>query len=194
MKRSLESRILAVLFFGPPVLVAVAVLGPWELDWLPQAETPYGQRYDPPIPLPATPLVTPDGDRTSPEWARARWSLIYARASACDDRCVQRLETLRQVTLGLSRDREFVQRVYLYGGDMGALGAERALRADLVIGRIDGQAAADLRSALGQDDLSDGHIYIADPRGNLVYSYPLDAEREGILRDLERLLAIYRAV
>ena len=52
---SRESRLLTVLFFAPPALVALAVLGPWDLHWLPQAETPYGSRFEPPIALPDTP-------------------------------------------------------------------------------------------------------------------------------------------
>ena len=191
-KASPESRILTVLFFGPPILVALAVFGPLELRWLPRAEPPYGQRYDPPVALPATSLETPTRARLDPDWARERWSLIYARLSACDARCGEGLELLRQVELALPRDREFVQRVFLYGGDIGAVAAQPASTRELIMGRIDGSAEEELRAALGEDHLVGGRIYISDPLGNLVFSYPLDAERQGILRDLERLLAISR--
>ena len=60
------------------------------------------------------------------------------------------------------------------------------------MGRLDGAAAADLREALGEGSLTGGSIYIADPRGDLVYSYPPDAEWQGILEDLKRLIAIAR--
>ena len=100
---------------------------------------------------------------------------------------------LRQVRLALPRDHELVQRVYLYGGDIGALQAHSASTKELIMGRIDGPGEAELRVALGEDDLVSGRIYISNPLGNLVFSYPLDAERQGILRDLERLLTISRA-
>ena len=193
-KSSPESRILSGLFFGPPLLVALAVFGPWELHWLPRAEPPYGQRYDPPVVLPATSLETPTRAPLRQDWARERWSLIFARLSDCDARCWEELELLRQVRLALPRDHELVQRVYLYGGDIGALPANPASTKELIMGRIDGPAEAELRAALGEDDLVSGRIYISNPLGNLVFSYPLDAERPGILRDLERLLTISRAI
>ena len=62
------------------------------------------------------------------------------------------------------------------------------------MGRIDGPAGAELRRALGEERLADGGIYIADPRGDLVLSYPLDASEQGILRDLRRLIALSRIV
>ena len=192
-KPSTESRILSGLFFGPPILVALAVFGPWELDWLPQAEPPYGQWYDPSVVLPATSLETPTRAPLPQDWAQERWSLIFARLSTCDARCREGLELLRQVRLALPRDHELVQRVYLYGGDIGALPAHSASTKELIMGRIDGPAEAELRAALGEDDLVSGRIYISNPLGNLVFSYPLDAERQGILRDLERLLTISRA-
>ena len=191
-KASTESRLLTVLFFGPPILVALAVFGPWELQWLPRAEPPYGQRYDPPIVLPATSLETPTGTRLGADWARERWSLIYARLSACDARCLDALELLGEVRLALPRDQEFVQPVYLFGGDPGALAAQTTSAGSLIMGRIDGPSEAELREALGEDELAGGRFYISDPLGNLVFSYPRDAERQGILRDLERLLAISR--
>lgn len=193
-KSSPESRILTALFLGPPVLVALAVFGPWELGWLPQAEGPYGQRYDPPIVLPEILQETPTGSPPSVEWVRVRWSLIYARVSGCDEPCLEWLELLRQVRLALAEDRELVQRVYLYGGSMDALDAETVLTTGLVMRRIDGPAGTELRQALGEDRLDDGHIYIADPGGNLVLSYSLDVEHQGIITDLKRLLAISRIV
>lgn len=184
------SRILTVLFFGPPVVVALAVFGPWELDWLPQAEGPNGQRYDPPIALPAT----QSGGPTDVEWPSARWSLIYARVSSCEESCLEWLELLRQVRLALSQDGELVQRVFLHGGNVSALDGDTGLTMGLVMRRIDGPAGTELRQALGENRLADGHIYIADPGGNLVLRYSPDAEQQGIVADLKRLLAISRIV
>ncbi len=182
------------MFFGPPILVALAVLGPWEPGWLPRPEGPYGQRYDPPVALPEIALETPSGGRGSAQWPRAQWSLIYAGLSTCDARCVQALEVLRGAVLALPQEREYLQRVYLYGGDTDAIEMETSLTADLTMGRIDDPGAAELRRALGDDRLAGGYIYISDPGGNLVLSYPPDAEREGILDDLKRLIAISRII
>jgi len=182
---------LTVLFFGPPILVALAVLGPWDLGWLPQAEEPYGTRYDPPISLPVVPLQATGGEDTETEWPRGRWSLIYAGLADCDRICIDRLRTLAEVIDALPGEAQYLQRVFLYGGDIGALESSQ-LAQGLTMGRIDGAAAAGLREALGEGSLAGGSIYIADPRGDLVYSYPPDAEWQGILEDLKRLIAIAR--
>jgi len=189
---SRESRLLTVLFFAPPVLVALAVFGPWELDWLPQAETPYGSRFEPPVALPDTPLQTLSAVRAG--WARGRWSLIYAREAGCDAPCLRSLAVVREAALALPRDTELVQGVFLYGGDLGDLGARRTATAGLVVGRIDGPTSAALRGALGEAGLRDGYLLIADPGGRLVFGYPPDAQLEGIVSDLRRLLALYRIV
>ena len=189
---SRESRLLAVLFFAPPVLVALAVLGPWELDWLPQAETPYGSRFEPPVALPDTPLQTLGAARAG--WSRGRWSLIYAREAGCDAPCLRSLAVVRQAALALPRDTELVQGVFLYGGELDALSAQRTATAGLVVGRIDRETSAALRRALGEGGLRDGYLLIADPGGRLVFGYPPDAQLEGIVSDLRRLLALYRIV
>jgi len=43
--------------------------------------------------------------------------------------------------------------------------------------------------ALGADRLDGGRIYVADPRGLIVVSYPADVEQKELLRDLKRLLS-----
>ncbi len=35
----------------------------------------------------------------------------------------------------------------------------------------------------------DGRVYVADPRGFVILSYPPDVEQKELLRDLKRLLA-----
>ena len=60
------------------------------------------------------------------------------------------------------------------------------------MGRVGGQAGREMRRVLGEERLRDGYIYITDPLGHLVLSYPPDAEQQGILADLKRLIVIAR--
>ena len=193
-KRSWESRILAVLFFGPPVLVAVAIFGPLELGWLPQIQPPYGERYKSTVILPESSLELNSGGILESDWTRGRWSLIYAHISDCGENCLRSLNVLEGVQLAASNELEDIQLVYLYGGNDSVSLSTINLPEGLIIGRIEGSAAAPLRKVLGEDLLMEGRIYIVNPNGKLVFGYPPDAEQQGVLRDLKRLIAIRRVV
>jgi hypothetical protein len=47
-----------------------------------------------------------------------------------------------------------------------------------------------LLQALGAERLAQGRVYIADPQGNVVVSYPAEVEQKELLRDLKRLLSV----
>ncbi len=193
-KHSWESRILAVLFFGPPVLVALAIFGPWELGWLPQIQLPYGERYKSTVVLPESTLELNSGGLLESDWARGRWSLIYAHISDCGENCLRSLNVLEGVQLAASNELEDIQLVYLYGEKNSVSLSSPGLPDGLIIGRIESSTAAPLRRVLGEDFLMEGRIYIANPNGKLVFSYPPDAEQDGLLRDLKRLIAIRQVV
>ena len=166
---------------GPFVLAAVLYYGPWRHSALP---TLPGVRelVQPPIALPPGWFDEPAAG------ARYRWSLIYARIAACDQQCVGDLERLRQVHLALGRDVDRVQRVYLYTGDEPQLPDDR----QLLVRRLDDDRGSPVLGLLDEDRLRAGRVYIADPSGNLVVSYPPSAEQKELLRDLQRLLAASR--
>ena len=51
-------------------------------------------------------------------------------------------------------------------------------------------AGAEVLELLGADSIDNGRIYLADPLGKLVMTYPPGTEQRGILEDLERLLTV----
>lgn len=167
--------LVAAVCFGPFALAMVAYYADW--DWLPQL--PGSRELVQPAAsiasLPLTPAPAPD--------ARAQWSLIYARIGPCEEPCIGHLERLRQVHWALGRDLDRVRRVFLHGDD-----AAPQIAGDLVRGRIDVELEPALAAALPAERTTSGRVYIADPRGNLVVSYPPDVDQKELLRDLERLL------
>ena len=179
---------------GPlvPWLVALAVFGPFaaalllyyvpaDLAWLPRLP---GSRelVDPPLAVPAAWLdLGPDASG-----ARYRWSLIYAKMGACDRPCSTTLERLRQVHAALAGDAERVRRVYWHAGDEPSVPDDPGL----LTRRVDDAPDGSVVRALGAERLEQGRIYVADPRGLIVVSYPADLEQKELLRDLKRLLAV----
>lgn len=182
------------------VLVALACLGPLagayvlyyfgEPAELPRIANEQRMLLEPAVPLPPLPGREPGGAPAGDLWSRPVWSLIYASTSACDTRCRDQLIGLRQVHAALGRDRHRVRPVYLgTAADVGAIG-------DSVVatGRLDVPAGEPLLELLDSIGLAPGagRLYVADPHGNLVLSYPAGTARDGLHDDLKRLLRVSR--
>jgi hypothetical protein len=178
MKRgALVPWLVALAVFGPFVAALLLYYVPADLAWLPRLP---GSRelLDPPLAAPSAWLEAPAG-------GRYRWFLIYAKMAACDRPCSTALERLRQVHAALGGDADRVQRVYWYAGTAPDMAADR----DLSVHRIDGPEGESTVRALGLDRLQAGRVYVADPRGLIVVSYPADVDQKELLRDLKRLLS-----
>ncbi len=182
-RSSREPLWLMLVFVVPLALAVVAFYGPW--DWVPRSAA-HGEFIQPPVPLPLGELTTLEGARTEPDWYRGRWSLIYARTAECREQCIVELNRLNQVRLALGDELRRVQLVLLFSGTAPELPNEAALLAL----RIDDAAGAELLELLDAELIGNGRIYLADPLGNLVMTYPPGAEQRGILEDLERLLTV----
>jgi hypothetical protein len=104
--------------------------------------------------------------------------------SVCEQQCAQHLGRLLQVQLALGRDRDRVQRALWHVGDVPGLDDP-----ELRTHTLDDAVGRGVSVALGAERLQSGRVYVADPRGLVILSYPPDVERKELLRDLERLLA-----
>ena len=179
---------LAALFFGPLLIAIILYAVRGNLGGFGQLPNPDRELFENPSVLPLAPLTLADGSVSESDWARSRWSLIYARMPACDTRCDAALESLHQVYLALGGERDRVQLIYL--GPAGGL--PRTLPADYRSARIDGTGGAALGGILGAGRLAEGRYFVVDPLGNVILSYPDDADQSRLLKDLERLLDVSR--
>lgn len=181
MKRAaLVPWLVALAVFGPFVAALLLYYVPPDLGWLPRLP---GSRelLEPPLAAPPAWLEP----APAAAGGRYRWFLIYAKMTACDRPCSATLERLRQVHAALAGDADRVQRVYWYAGVAPDIAADR----DLSLQKIDDAAGESMVRALGVDRLEVGRVYVADPRGLIVVSYPADVEQKELLRDLKRLLS-----
>jgi hypothetical protein len=172
--KSLAPWLVALVCFGPfaAALFIYYGLGP---SWLPQLP---GSRE-----LLETPVPLPQDWRGAGEPPHA-WQLIYARMASCEQQCAQHLGRLAQVHLALGRDRDRVRRVVWHVGSPLELGDS-----ELVAHSLDAAAGRGMADALGAERMDNGRVYVADPRGYVILSYPPDVEQKELLRDLKRLLA-----
>lgn len=181
MNKRLQLILLVLLFFGP---LAVAWIWFFHFQDIRPEPINHGDLIEPVVPIADLKLyeresgigVTPLTDD---------WSIVLFAPDACDVTCERALYLSRQVHIRLNRDADRVQRVLIAGSDVEYPVAEhpdlRVFDADeRVIARFSDPA----REALAGSD----RMYLVDPRGNLMMSYPLDFTPEMLSDDLERLL------
>ena len=189
-RRRLQLIALAALFVGP--LGLSAWLYYHAGSWRPAGRLNHGVLISPPRELPPLTLAAVDGRPIDAALLHRRWSLLTITDDACGLRCRRALADSAAARSALAADALRVQRVLL--ADRGC--CERQLDAagqhDLVTAWLDGserQRLGDSLVAAGAP-AEPGRIYLVDPHGNLVMSYPPGADRRGLLQDLERLLRL----
>jgi hypothetical protein len=154
-RQSKTLTLVALVCFGPLLLAALLYYGPWGLRWLPRLP---GSRE-----LLAAPVQAPAG--WLPEEPGAyRWWIIYAKMSACEQRCTERVVRLHRVQEALGRDQDHFGRALWLAAEAPDLDDP-----ELVV-------------------IGDGRVFVADPRGSVILSYPAEVEQKELLRDLKRLL------
>lgn len=154
----------------------------------PAAHTNYGELLAT-KPLPEARLQLADGTAFEFSRLRGKWVLLMVDSGKCDEFCRRKLFNLRQLRLAQGRDMERIERAWLISdnaappasvaGDFQGTWLIRAAGSELLGHLPAGRAWAD-------------HIYVVDPLGNLVLSYPRDADPTRIIKDLARLLKASR--
>jgi hypothetical protein len=165
--------------------VALVCFGPFAAAWF--IYYGLGPTWLPQLPgsrdLLAAPVPLPEDWRGGAEPPH-EWQLIYATMTPCEQQCTQHLGRLLQVQQALGRDSNRVRRAVWHVGGSSPPG-DRELDAR----SLDDAAGRGMVAALGRERLTGGRVYVADPRGYLIVSYPPDVEQKELLRDLKRLLA-----
>lgn len=121
-----------------------------------------------------------------------KWSLVYLVEDRCGEACDQNLYRMRQLRLAQGKHGTRVQRVLL------SLGSERVQLNDRQLREYAGQLISSPQDPAGlldrfrlqEDDqpLMENRLYLVDPRGFLMMSYPSDIDPGGIIDDMKRLL------
>ena len=112
-----------------------------------------------------------------------KWILVVSDSGACAAACQAKLVAVRQARLALGRDAIRVERVFVVDDlspmDPGVAAAHPGLRIAVTPrGMLLPPGAANDRA----------HIYLVDPRGNVMMRWPAAIEPKRVLSDLKRLL------
>lgn len=181
----------AAIFFVPLFIAFWLYFG--ADHWRPAGATNQGEIIDPARPLPAVSLEKSDGTQTGEQFLRGKWSMLYIGSGACGPECRKALFLTRQSRIALNKDMDRLQRVFLVTQrccDNRYLAAEHP---DLLVAKVDSPTGARLLQEF--PEYADapgaaGRIYLVDPLGNLMMSYPRGGPDKALLADLKKLLRL----
>lgn len=181
-RRGRRQLLLVASLFVVPVVTAILLYR--STDWRPVVNA-QGTLIDPPQLVATAGLALANGAAVPDDALRGHWSVIRPVTGECGARERAILEELARVRLALDKDADRVQRVVVHDGGCAALERETD-EPDLRMFSADAGFLAQFPPAV---DGAQG-IYIADPHGNLMMSYPAAGSARGLLKDLERLLRL----
>ena len=180
MKLSPRAKLLAIVaLFALPIVASFTAYR----FFRPAATANYGELLLPPQALPDHNFTLRDGTAFRFGELRERWILVASDSGACPAACAAKLHMTRQVRLALGRNASRVARVFVVDDTHPADAPAFTPAEDLVIASP--PAGVVLPPGAANDR---GHVYLVDPRGNVMMRWPSEPEFRGMLKDLERLL------
>lgn len=182
--------LLALLFFGGMIASVILV----ESGWRPTRTKNHGELVQPARPLADVDLQRLDDGPVRLSELHGKWSLVYFGPAECLTPCESDLYKMRQVVAAQGREAYRVRRVFVIT-DMKAVDALRYTLKEypgmeVLTGAPDEVArlAEQFRLPSGSPLDHRHRVYVIDPRGNFMMSYPADADPKGMNKDLSLLL------
>lgn len=187
LKKGRRMLLFLVVLFALPVLVVVLM---YRFDVRPSGSS-HGQLITPPVELRLPSLHTAQGTAFQAAQWKTKWSIVFIDSSGCTQSCQEHVHLLRQVHVALNKEIDRVQRILILNQPASAdtLTALTSQYPDLAV--LSGNDVAPLVRQFdlpGQPAATSERVYLVDPLGNLMMSYPKDYNPKGLLDDLTRLL------
>jgi cytochrome oxidase Cu insertion factor (SCO1/SenC/PrrC family) len=188
----MKMLLVAALFFLP----LIAAIGLYQGGWRPQTQVNHGELVQPARPVADVTLKTLDGQDFRFSQLRKKWTMLYFGSAECTAACAGQLYKMRQTHIAQGADADRIQRVFVVT-DPGALDLLRHTLKDYPDMQVLTGTAENIRQLTAQFQLPAGspmdglgRIYLVDPLGNFMMSYPAGADAAGLRKDLMRLLKV----
>ena len=149
----------------------------------PEPTANYGELLLPPTPVTRHSFVRADGTPFRFGELAERWVLVASGPGRCEDACESKMLLTRQVRIALGRDASRVARVFVVDDGLPPTGPALEPAADLAV--VQRPAGVVLAPGAANDR---DHIYLADPRGNVMMRWPAQADFRRMLKDLQTVL------
>jgi hypothetical protein len=177
-----------VAVFIAPVLVAYF--------WQSTGYVNRGQLIEPPRLVSDLAMYMIDGRATALSSLRGKWTYVYFSHEVCDQTCNAVIEALVRIRLSRGKHKDRIQfLVTIVSPSAPPSSDERVSHPAALTGYIEDSALGRWREAFGVEGLvppEAGRIYLLDPLGYLMMSYPLAIDPNDIRKDLARLMRVSR--
>lgn len=178
------------------ILVAAVFLGPLALAfglyysgiWSPTGSAENGILITPARPLPDVQLDAAPGGASG--HLHEVWTLVIAETGDCPESCRRALFETRQLRRSLGKEATRVQRVWVITGGDADKAFITAEHPEILL--LDGQDERGQLLLAAMAEHAPGEVFLVDPHGNLMMSFPPGLGMRGIYNDLKRLLKVSR--
>ena len=181
--RSMKTFYLLIAVFILPFTMAVLL---HFIDLKPSGKS-YGNLIQPPKSLQIPVLIDVQGKAFKPEQWNKIWSIVTVDSTGCAAQCAERVHMLKQVHTSMNKEIDRVQRVLLVPTGMKSEVSTELQKKypDLII--LAGTDEGSVKFS-AEFDVNKGNVFLVDPLGNLMMSYPDKFDPKGLYSDLKRLL------
>jgi cytochrome oxidase Cu insertion factor (SCO1/SenC/PrrC family) len=148
----------------------------------PEASANYGELLLPPAAITSQPFDSPAGAFDF-QGVRGKWVVIASDAAECPSQCREKLQAMNQVRLALGRNASRVQNVFVADDSRTPDPQLASAYSNLLV--VSARKGSPTAAGAASDR---AHIYLVDPRGNVVLRWPAKPHFKRMLKDMERLL------
>ncbi len=181
--RSKKTFYLLILVFVLPFLSAVLL---HLLDLKPSGKS-YGNLVQPPKSLQIPILNDMQGQAFKPVQWQKIWSIVMIDDTNCAAPCQAQVHMLKQVHTSMNKEIKRVQRILLVPSNTQTatlIELQKKYPGLVVLNGTDAEIAQFAQTF----QQTTGSVYLVDPLGNLMMSYPEKFDPKGLRSDLTRLL------
>lgn len=191
-----RSRWLILAMLAVIIIPSIGALILFVGGWRPDSTKNYGELVVPARPLVNIQLQTLENKQIDETDLQRKWTLIYFATNSCGEDCQKNLYNLRQIHIAQGKNQPRIRRMLILADNSFRNSAVK-IRMDYPDLTIVGGSKMAVRNFVEQfrlpagSPLEDkGRVYIIDPLGNLMMSYPAGSDPTGIRKDLSRLLYV----
>ena len=180
---------LMALFLSP-------VIAAWL--WTPDTFRNRGELVDPPQPLVNVPMISPDGSNVDLTNLFGRWTYVFFVEAGCDESCKQLADAVERVRLSQGKNEKRVRLmvITLSPDTLSSLDEIRLIMPKTIVLGVNAaekeQLLLQFMPSGGGSVLQSGNVFLVDPMGNLMMSYPAAADPTDLRKDISRLLRASR--
>ncbi|MAF06767.1 MAG: hypothetical protein CL389_02820 [Acidiferrobacteraceae bacterium] len=177
-------------------LFLLPVIAAWL--WKPDTFRNRGDLIDPPRPLTNVQMVSPDGSTVDLDTFFGRWTYIFFVDDSCADSCRKLSDAIERVRLSQGKNEKRIRLmvVTLNPDSLPSLRQIHIAMPRTIVLAVDASQRVHLLSqfALPADVPTQEvrKIYLVDPLGNLMMSYPARSDPSDLRKDISRLLRASR--